>query len=147
MLMYGNREFIVQFPIFGDSNLFIYLIYLLNEFKLPQYGNQKLRRSCGNGSVVSENQILDAFNNINQKEEISSAQMITIQNNDASLKPLKNQIRRFFEWRFDINSCYSREFSGQRQLDKITQLFVKYYIIQKNWKEKKIKIKIKILKK
>jgi len=35
MLMYGNREFIVQFPIFGDSNLFIYLIYLLNEFKLP----------------------------------------------------------------------------------------------------------------
>lgn len=147
MLMYGNREFIVQFPIFGDSNLFIiYLIYLLNEFKLPQYGNQKLRRSYGNGPVVSENQILDAFNN--QKEEISSAQMITIQNNDTSLKPLKNQIRRFFEWRFDINSCYSREFSGQRQLDKITQLFfVKYYIIQKNWKEKKIKIKIKILKK
>ena len=69
----------------------------------------ELKSSALNGPVTSKDQILQAFQRIKGKSD-TKVQLITVTSNGFQVQPLKNQIRKFFEWEFFPNgTCRSRE--------------------------------------
>lgn len=76
-----------------------------------------LKGSAGNGPIISRDQVLQAFRDIKAKNKENSQpnQVIdlTVTHSDVSLKPLENQIRKFFEWEITADgTCRSRELTG-----------------------------------
>ena len=76
-----------------------------------------MRGSAKNGPVVSSSQITQALQCIKPGKENARPNKVVelaVQETPVNLKPLRNQIRKFFEWQIlDDGSCKSRELTGQ----------------------------------
>lgn len=75
---------------------------------------RKIKGTAGCGPVCDSKQITDALTSLKtkagSKNEVIDLEVIS---DGYDLKPLKNQIRKFFEWSFSPDGmCRSRELTG-----------------------------------
>jgi len=73
---------------------------------------RKIKGDAKNGPVVDLTQITKAFTTLKTANK-DRLVMLNVQPDGYVLKPLKNQIRKFFQWKFSPDgTCRSRELTG-----------------------------------